>query len=203
MQDRNEYLNQLIDHNPGDEAITNTDVPRIELALTVGPVWKVAGLWHLSPEQNGGNHHTYADLIDADGALLPVPNTNLLVYDWEGMQPEETPPPVAFDKRPPEPSANVPIWAGQHLSTWIEGGAQGAPAISDRVVNLRTDQPGEGGNSAGHHSFYIVWQYYEPSDAGGPEPEPGPGTPSLEERVAALEAGQADLERRVTALENA
>lgn len=158
--DRTEYLNQLTGHDPSAAPIVNTPVPTIQ--QTGPPRWAVVGCWHLSGDQNGGNHHVYADLLDVNGALLPLPATPQLCYSWEGRTNERAPNPVTFDKRPPEPAANIPIFKGQRLEIWIEG-------ESDHVSNLRTDLPDdEAGNSWGHHSYYVVFQRHEA--AAPPEP---------------------------------
>ena len=166
MRDRSEYLNQLISHTPGDPPVANTDIPQIEAALP--PCWRVVGCWHLSGEQNQGKHNIYVDLLDGDGNLLAPPIPYLLAFDWGGMRQDEKPQPVQFDKRPPEPAANVPVWTGR-VRVWIEGGQ---PA-SDRVSDLSTDFPGAGGNSYGHHSYYVVFQETEATTA-PIEPPPTP-----------------------------
>lgn len=153
--DRTEYLNQLNDWRPGDEPVTNTEIPQLD--PDPPPGWSVVGYWHLSPEQNGGNHNVYVDLLDENGDLMQ-PNSCLLRFTWDGMTPEETPAPIPFDKLAPEPGANFPVYLGQVCSIWIEDD----PIInSDQVDNLRCDLPDEGGgNTYGHHSFYIVYRLF-------------------------------------------
>lgn len=174
MRDRSEYLDQLADHRPTDPAITNTDIAAIQ--LSAAPCWRVVGVWHLSPQQNGGKHNVYADLLDELGRVLEPPVDAVLAYSWDGMRPVEAPEPMDFEKKPPEPGANFPIWIGQHVTCWI----QGSLPNSDQVANLRSDFPGEGGagNSFGHQSFYVVFQRYhgiaEPAPTPAPEPAPVP-----------------------------
>jgi hypothetical protein len=190
MFDRTKYLNQL---QPGNLV---TNAPWTEVSLPPGNlahVWLAVGIWHLTPEENGGNHNVYVDVLDV--AKQPLPPDRLadkrLCFTWDGRRTDEPTPPVKFEKNPPEPAANLPIWLGQKMAIWIESDRP----VSNIVSNLHTDLPDQPlGNSRGHHSYYVVFAPVSVPTA--------PVELSLEERVRKLEAEQVVTNRRLAALES-
>ena len=64
--------------------------------------WRVVRVHHLTPEENGGNHHIYMDLIGEYGE--PVVGVGLQVT-WEGGEEDV----VTEDKGPEYPAANYPM----------------------------------------------------------------------------------------------
>lgn len=127
-------------------------------AVAVGATyWRIIGVHHLLPEENGSRHHAFVEVLDEQGQR--VRNVNLKIgWSWEGRtEPDLTTP---LDKPDNEPAGDVPIEHGMKLSLWLTG--DGNP--SDRVANLHYLHPdertasGEIWNSVGHHSFYIVFQ---------------------------------------------
>jgi hypothetical protein len=190
MFDRNKYLNQL----QSGSLVTNA--PWVEVSLppdNLPDVWLAVGIWHLTPEENGGNHNVYVDVLDTSKQPLPPDRLGdkRLAFGWEGQRPDEPAPAVKFEKQPPEPAANLPIWMGQEMAIWIESDRP----ISNIASNLHTDLPDQPpGNTRGHHSYYVVFAQVAM-----------PTTPvelSLEERVRKLEAEQVVTNRRLAALES-
>lgn len=108
--------------------------------------WRAVGVRHLTPAENGGNHHIYMDLLGEYGESL---SGSILRVTWDGGEEEV----ITEDKGPEEPAANLPMWKGQICSV------QALDLPCDRVLNLHTEHPDEeGGNTLYHHSFHIVWQ---------------------------------------------
>lgn len=167
---RDKYLSLLNGHHVGDPPVTNTDVPVIQ--HSAAPCWRLVGCFRLDPVENGGNHNVYVDFLDDQGNVRVPPIAEFLSHSWVGMRPDETPAPTPFDKQPPDPACNIPLWPGQYVSCWILG----ALPSSDLVSNLHTNLPteGDGGNRPGHHSFYLVFQQMR--DAGPVRP---PITPPI------------------------
>ena len=90
-----------------------------------GAAWRV-----LSAETRDNDHHVFIDVYGADGADLR--DTGVRVrFGWEGMQPDETPAPVAVGGKPSnEPACSIPLWPGQRAWVEIDG------ASSERVSGL-------------------------------------------------------------------
>jgi hypothetical protein len=117
--------------------------------------WQAVRVHHLTPQENGGNHHIYLDVRDptqgggVDGVRV---NAARLRVTWEGG--EQT---VTIDKPANEPGANFPMWKWQVCA--VECLGAGADALpSDRVTGLRTDHPDEApGNTLFHHSFHVTF----------------------------------------------
>ena len=123
-----------------------------------GPAFRVVGIHHLSGKENGGNHHIFADILDEHGHRIEGAVMRIQVDD--------APPTYAIvDKPANEPGTNAPMWARQQYKAKVAYVEQ-----SDMVIGLHTGHPDEpgGGNTWGHHSFYIVWMY----DPRGAAPEP-------------------------------
>lgn len=141
------------------------------LAATKSPSYRCIGIHHLTPNENAGNHNIYIDVLDQDGARN---RTQQVGWTWDGRRPDENAPLIALDKAEGEPSANLPLAYNQTIALWIDQPDNGH---TDIVAGLHTRHPDEGnGNTLGHHSYYVVFQY---TDA--PAPTPEPPAPPVEE----------------------
>jgi len=156
------YTTRFLSHRQATGAPLQPD-PKYGVQLqfatvpATGACWRVVGVHHLTPEENGSRHHALVEVLNETGQR--VRNANLKIgWTWEGRtEPDLTAP---LDKPAQEPAGNVPIEKGMRLALWLTG--DGLP--SDRVANLHFEHPdertaqGEIWNSYGHHSFYIVFQ---------------------------------------------
>jgi len=117
--------------------------------------WQVARIHHLTPQENGGNHHIYLDVLDP--ALGGAPyggrvETARLRVTWDGGEQI-----VTVDKPANEPGTNFPMWKWQVCAVECLGLA-GQELPSDRVTGLHTGHPDEAaGNTLFHHSFDITY----------------------------------------------
>jgi hypothetical protein len=130
--------------------------------------WKVIGVHHLTPAENSSMRNLFLETVDAS-----VSRTRSYIgWKWEGQKPTEKSNPVALDKPGNEPGGNISLDFNQTVSAWVEGALP-----SEAVVGVHTrhaDEPG--GNTVGHHSFYVVWQL-TPFGVDAPVPElPAPST---------------------------
>ena len=114
------------------------------------PYWKAVRVHHLTPEENGGKHHIFLDILDE--ARERVFGAQARVT-WQGGEQV-----ITVDKPLNEPGTNFPMWKGQVCA--VEAlGLPGQTLPSDRVINLHTSHPDEApGNTLFHHSFAIVFQ---------------------------------------------
>jgi len=110
---------------------------------------------HLTPQENGGNHHIYLDVYDP--ALGGAPygarvNGAQLRVAWEGGEQV-----VTIDKPPSEPGTNFPMWKWQVCSVECFGLAEQL-LPSDKVTGMQTAHPDEApGNTLFHHSFSVTF----------------------------------------------
>jgi hypothetical protein len=116
--------------------------------------WQATRVHHLTPQENGGNHHIYLDARDGtgggpDGAR--VSGARLRVT-WEGGEQI-----VTIDKPANEPGTNFPMWKWQVCAVECLG-LPGHELPSDRVTGLHTGHPDEApGNTLFHHSFHVTF----------------------------------------------
>lgn len=112
--------------------------------------WQAARVHHLTPQENGGNHHLYLDVEDtAAGGRV---NGARLRIAWDGGEQI-----VTVDKPVSEPGANFPMWKWQVCAVACLG-LSGQELPSDRVTGLHTGHPDEApGNTLFHHSFRITF----------------------------------------------
>ena len=135
--------------------------------------WYIAviGLFHLTGQQNGNNHHLFIDLIDLDGNRIYNHTPALhLFYEWEGMRDAEQPRPVQIDKPGTEPGANISMHWGQVLRGFH---INNIATEQFRGVHIRYENDGPG-NDRGHHSHYIVLQKRQWKVTTPPTPTPDP-----------------------------
>ncbi len=124
--------------------------------LPAGTVyWQAVHVHHLTPAENGGNHHIYMDVYDGiagtgqygkrlDGAKLRV--------TWDGGEQI-----VTIDKPANEAGTNFPMWKWQVCAAECLG-MPGQELLSDRIIGLHTGHPDEApGNTLFHHSFHLTF----------------------------------------------
>ena len=119
--------------------------------------WQAVEVHHCTPQENGGNHHIYVDMLD------PAPGTQTSPFgqrvagararvSWEGA--DQT---ITLDKPLGEPGTSFPMWKWQVCSL-LALGVPGQELPSDRVAGLHTGHPDEApGNAMFHHSFRVVF----------------------------------------------
>jgi hypothetical protein len=118
------------------------------------PYWQVVNIHHLTPAENGGNHHIYLDAYDgsATGQYGARVNGGRLRATWDGGEQV-----VTIDKPANEPGTNVPMWKWQVCAVECLG-LPGQELPSDRVTGLHTGHPDEApGNTLFHHSFHVTF----------------------------------------------
>ncbi len=183
-------LRDYLSHASVSQPNQNAPWVVITPSMSADTVWRCVLIYYPQGELNADKRHVFVDVLGPDGNLYaPFTPVFSLSWTWEGKRDDELAADVSFDKRPPEPLANIPLDRGQHVTCWING-----DVASDRVGNLRSDPPvpDEPGNSLFHKSTYVVFQLVKVSTS----PTLPPTLPStLEQRIAALE-------RRVSVLEN-
>ena len=117
--------------------------------------WQAVRVHHLTPQENGGNHHLYLDVLDPALGGAPygsrVEGARLRVT-WDGG--EQT---LTVDKPAGEPGTNFPMWKWQVCAVECLGLA-GQELRSDRVTGMHTGHPDEAaGNTLFHHSFHVTY----------------------------------------------
>ncbi|NOZ29093.1 MAG: hypothetical protein GXP39_13735 [Chloroflexi bacterium] len=124
----------------------------IQIDATPGePLWRVVRVHHLTPEENGGRHHIFLDMLDEQEQRIMGAQVRVT---WEGGEQI-----VTIDKTDEEAGADFPMWK------WQVCAVEGVGLPSDRVENLHTGHPDEApGNTLFHHSFLVVFQRTVVSD---------------------------------------
>jgi hypothetical protein len=149
--------------------------------------FRCIGIHHLTPDENAGNHHIYLDVLNEQGQRM---RQTQIEWTWDGRQLDEPAPPVTIDKPDTEPGTNIPLNWAQTASVSVQDNP------TDTVTNLHTRHPDEGdngGNTRGHHSFYVVFQL-QSGDGVPPPTQPPPTEPPTTEceqlliRIAELDA---------------
>lgn len=127
---------------------------------TVAPggwYWQVVRVHHLTPEENGGNHHIYMVILDPAIGDGSNPNGGRVYgarvrVTWDGGEQI-----VTVDKPANEPGTNFPMWKWQVCAAEALG-LPGLELPSDRVTGMHTAHPDEApGNTLFHHSFSITF----------------------------------------------
>lgn len=153
---------------------------RLERA-TGSAVWRAVCVYHLPSATNMGKHVIFIDALNAVGEWAWADGLRVQ-WTWEGRQPGESAPPKAFEKRPPEPRAQVDLYKGQVTSVRIDD-RTGIP--SDVVYGLRSDiEDTGGGNTLYHNSFVVLFQRL----AGTVVQPPVLPVLTVEQRLSRLEA---------------
>ncbi|MGE5603795.1 MAG: hypothetical protein ACM30E_12150 [Nitrososphaerales archaeon] len=117
--------------------------------------WQAVRIHHLTPQENGGNHHIYLDVNDGaagSGQYGNRLNGARLRVTWDGGEQI-----VTVDKPANEPGTNFPMWKWQVCAVECLG-LPGQELPSDRVTGLHTGHPDEApGNTLFHHSFGVTF----------------------------------------------
>jgi hypothetical protein len=110
--------------------------------------WKVVDAYHLSGQQNKGNHNVFVDVLNANGTRRYGAHVNVYFGQYADKFAVLT-----IDKPANEPGSNAPMFRGNFYDV------EGADLPSDKAVHFSADLPDEeDGNSNGHHSFMVVFQ---------------------------------------------
>ena len=162
---------------------------RIESVITTGACWRAVLVRHLTANENNGQHNLFVDVVDQSGNRVFDPRLRIAWLDHPG----DTTADYSNLDKPDTPiekgDGNVPIEKAQTLTAWITG--DGLP--SDKVTGIHTRHADEsiGGNSWGHHSFYIKFQRTTGGDKPTDPVDPPPTDPTLadhERRLQRIEA---------------
>ncbi len=129
--------------------------------VTVAPgawYWQVVRVHHLTPDENGGKHHVYLDILDPTQVPGPHDPLGQRVFGawtritWDGGEQI-----VTVDKPINEPGANFPMWKWQVCSA-VALGLPGEELPADSVTGMHTGHPDEApGNTLFHHSFALTF----------------------------------------------
>ena len=92
------------------------------------------------------------DAVDENGVRVK----QKAAWSWEGRRTDEAAPPISLDQPDTLPAGTLAVWINQTISAWIDA------EYSETITNVHTRHPNEPiGNTTGHHSFYVVWQWTE------------------------------------------
>lgn len=144
--------------------------------------WKAIKVRHLTGAENHGQHNVFINALVNNGRAKGT----WAGWTWEGKRPGERSDPVALDKPPSDfAMGNLAMHWGQIVSVWMIGLDRVNPELSDRVENLHTMHPDEEpGNTRGHHSFEVTFQWTKAGSEPSPEPEPEPDYKTFEFEVS-------------------
>ena len=107
--------------------------------------WKIVDAYHLSGQQNRGNHNVFADVLNADGTRRMGARCNLYFAGRSAV--------LTVDKPANEPGTNAPMFRGSYYDI------EAADLPSDKAVHFNSEWPDEEeGNTNGHHSFMVIFQ---------------------------------------------
>lgn len=176
MLNREDYRKFI---NP-DKPLTNTGAYAFIERAAGDMVWRAVTAYHLPGEINNRMLVAFCDVLWASGAWAPVGGLRI-AYTWKGKQ--DGPLYRPFEKRPPEPRAQVDLYKGQVTTVWVDD-----PVYpSDRIVGIHSAvEDGQGGNTTHHNSFVCLWQLLK-TGAITPPIDPPTVPLTLEQRVARLE----------------
>jgi hypothetical protein len=166
MINREEYRRFI---NPAWPMINTGTYARIESAKG-NTVWRAVCVYHLPGNINGGQHVVFCDTLSDSGAWSAADGLRI-AYAWDGKS--DGPLYRPFEKRPPEPRAQVDLYKGQITTVWVDD-----PRYpSDKVVGLHSAVADtQDGNTLFHNSFVVLWQLVgnaittPPIDPVGPPP---------------------------------
>ena len=114
--------------------------------------WKIVDAYHLSGQQNRGNHNLFADVLNIDGTRRMGARCNLNFGGHSAV--------LTVDKPPNEPGTNAPMYRGNFYDI------EAADLPTDRAVHFNSEWPDEEeGNTNGHHSFMVIFQETIAGDA--------------------------------------
>ena len=143
--------------------------------------WKIMDVYHLSGAENGGKHNLYLEMVAASGERI---RNRHIEWGWLGQHTGQYAHPVYLDKPWNEPGGNIAL---HNMHVWaVPQGVGGVHEPAEGIDGIHAKFPGrEPGNTWGHQSFLVVWQYTEfapiaPDPEPEPDPEPGEGPVSRE-----------------------
>ena len=119
--------------------------------------WRVIGVHHLLPAENGGDHTILVEALDEQGNRIRQGR----VHAASTFENNADPPKVtALDKGDADPmGCDFPMGIEATFLVWIKGDRPEAEDPSDRVAKLHTRHKDEApGNTIGHHSFFVAFQ---------------------------------------------
>ena len=145
------YRQQFLE---SDQVVNDASLYSIEIEAAHVPegawYWKIIGIHHLMPKENDGKNNLFMEALDENGQRVK----QKAAWTWEGRRPDEAAPPISLDQPETGPAGTLAVWINQTISAWIEH------EYSDAITNVHTRHPNEPiGNTTGHHSFYVVWQW--------------------------------------------
>lgn len=149
MINREEYRKFI---NPAQPLINTSAYASIERAA--GPTaWRAVCVYHLPGEINNRQLIAFCDILDRNGDWADTTGLEI-AYTWQGRN-VSTPLVRPFEKKPPEPRAQVDLYKHQITTAWVDD-----PFFpSDKVVGLHSAvEDGQGGNTLFHNSFIVFWQ---------------------------------------------
>jgi hypothetical protein len=158
---------------------------RVQVSSTGNWLWRVLGIHHLTPEENGGNHNVYIEVLRKrhEGEGHEREGSRAIHWTWVGRRNNQNAPDIFAGQKPLNELVNIPINLGQIVSVW--------PHLGETVSGLSSFHPDEGnGNAIGHHSFFICFQEVEENGQlpdPEPDPAPTPGTKATIQVKANLE----------------
>jgi hypothetical protein len=127
--------------------------------------WKIIGVHHLLPNENDGKHNLFMDALDENGGRM----AEKVAWTWVGKRADELAPAIVLNQPDTDPAGNLAIWMNQTISARIDH------QYSDTISNVHTRHADEPiGNSVGHHSFYVVWQWTKKEEKPKPPVVPPP-----------------------------
>ena len=87
-----------------------------------GLAWRCEEVQHLSPGENGGNHHVYCDVFDLYGRELRGSTAICIGWDWEGRHGDEEKAKFEKDTAPGVGHVYLPVmwekmeaWFGKYM----------------------------------------------------------------------------------------
>ena len=190
MINREEYRRFI---NPAWPLINTGDHAKVESAKG-NVVWRAVCVYHLPGNINGGQHVIFCDTLFDSGVWSPADGLRI-GYTWEGKG--DGPLYRPFEKRPPEPRAQVDLYKGQITTVWVDD-----PRYpSDKVTGIHSAVADtQDGNTLFHNSFVVLWQLVQGAVT-PPDPVDPPANPPAGIDAAALLAQIGKIQRELTALE--
>ena len=127
--------------------------------------WQAVRVHHLTPEENGGNHHIFLDLLDPATATDASPLGGRVFGARARITWDDGEQIVTVEKPLNEPGTNFPMWKWQVCAAEALG-LPGEALPTDRVTGMHTGHPDEAtGNTLFHHSFGVTYLKVRTADA--------------------------------------
>lgn len=170
-------------YNDADMVSLDNPPYQVTIQSPENPIWRVLGIHHLSPEENQGKHHVYIEMLCKQGDREGF---RAIHWTWIGRQLNESAPDAFAGQKPLNELVNIPLNLGMIVSVWTNG--------SEVAAGFSSNHPDEpGGNTVGHHSFFVCFEEIDPDEPDKPPPDPEPETADLimrKEWVDSLEVNE-------------